>query len=45
LLLKDKVLGNEILRWNIKKTAMGGGHRDSIVGLGGGEVEDDVYDF
>jgi hypothetical protein len=44
MLEEDKDLGSEILRWNIKKTAMGG-HRDSVIGIGGGEVEDDVYDF
>ena len=44
MLEEDKDLGIEILRWNIKKTAMGG-QRDSVIGIGGGEVEDDVYDF
>ena len=44
---EDATLRAEITRWQIRKTSggAGGAGGGTVLGLGGGEVEDDVYDF
>ena len=45
MLEQDHDLGKEIMCWNIKKTGNNNVHADPVIGLGGGEVEHDIYDF